>query len=146
MTTVEEERESTDDEGWGEDGDEGRVLLSDPFDRDVLPVPKGASPALLRSLLSPRRLVGVLALAAVLLLLQQAAVQAGPLLVAYAIDRAVPALRDGAHGPLIAVGTVYLGCALASGALQYAFIRVSARTARTCCWICAAGSSATPRR
>ncbi|MEU5922454.1 ABC transporter ATP-binding protein [Streptomyces antimycoticus] len=125
MTTVEEERESTDDEGWGEDGDEGRASSSDPFDRDVLPVPKGASPALLRSLLSPRR--RRVWLAAVLLLLQQAAVQAGPLLVAYAIDRAVPALRDGAHGPLIAVGTVYLGCALASGALQYAFIRVSAR-------------------
>ncbi|MFD8457211.1 ABC transporter ATP-binding protein [Streptomyces antimycoticus] len=125
MTTVEEERESTDDEGWGEDGDEGRAPSSDPFDRDVLPVPKGASPALLRSLLSPRR--RRVWLAAVLLLLQQAAVQAGPLLVAYAIDRAVPALRDGAHGPLIAVGTVYLGCALASGALQYAFIRASAR-------------------
>ncbi|MFE5119158.1 ABC transporter ATP-binding protein [Streptomyces sp. NPDC056669] len=125
MTTVEEERESTDDEGWGEDGEEGRALSSDPFDRDVLPVPKGASPALLRSLLSPRR--RRVWLAAVLLLLQQAAVQAGPLLVAYAIDHAVPALRGGAHGPLIAVGAVYLGCALASGALQYVFIRVSAR-------------------
>ncbi|MER8154495.1 ABC transporter ATP-binding protein [Streptomyces sp. NPDC094472] len=125
MTTVEEERESTDDGGWGEDGDEGRALSSDPFDRDVLPVPKGASLALLRSLLSPRR--RRVWLAAVLLLLQQAAVQAGPLLVAYAIDHAVPALRDGAHGPLIAVGAVYLGCALASGTLQYAFIRFSAR-------------------
>ncbi|GAA1667918.1 ABC transporter ATP-binding protein [Streptomyces yatensis] len=125
MTTVEEERESTDDEGWGEDSDKGRATSSDPFDRDVLPVPKGASLALLRSLLSPRR--RRVWLAAVLLLLQQAAVQAGPLLVAYAIDHAVPALRDGAHGPLIAVGAVYLGCALASGALQYAFIRFSAR-------------------
>ncbi|AQW53552.1 ABC transporter ATP-binding protein [Streptomyces violaceusniger] len=125
MTTVEEERESTDDGGRGEDRDEGRAPSSDPFDRDVLPVPKGASPALLRSLLSPRR--RRVWLAAVLLLLQQAAVQAGPLLVAYAIDQAVPALRDGAHGPLIAVGAIYLGCALASGALQYAFIRFSAR-------------------
>ncbi|WP_253209070.1 ABC transporter ATP-binding protein [Streptomyces niphimycinicus] len=125
MTTVEEERESTDHEGWGEDGEKGRALSSDPFDRDVLPVPKGASLSLLRSLLSPRR--RRVWLAAVLLLLQQAAVQAGPLLVAYAIDHAVPALRDGAHGPLIAVGAVYLGCALASGALQYVFIRCSAR-------------------
>ncbi|ASQ97082.1 ABC transporter ATP-binding protein [Streptomyces sp. 11-1-2] len=125
MTTVEEERESTDDGGRGEDRDEGRAPSSGPFDRDVLPVPKGASPALLRSLLSPRR--RRVWLAAVLLLLQQAAVQAGPLLVAYAIDQAVPALRDGAHGPLIAVGAIYLGCALASGALQYAFIRFSAR-------------------
>ncbi|GAA1091665.1 ABC transporter ATP-binding protein [Streptomyces javensis] len=127
MTTVEEERESTDD--WdgrdGEDGGGGRASSDDPFDRDVLPVPKGASFALLRSLLSPRR--GRVWLAAVSLLLQQAAVQAGPLLVAYAIDRAVPAFRDGGHGPLIAVGAGYLGCALASGALQYAFIRASAR-------------------
>ncbi|MFG2582389.1 ABC transporter ATP-binding protein [Streptomyces malaysiensis] len=129
MTTVEEERESADDwessGDWNGDEDRGRGTSSDPFDRDVLPVPKGASLALLRSLLSPRsRRVWV---ATVLLLLQQAAVQAGPLLVAYAIDRGVPALRDGSHGPLIAVGAGYLGCALASGALQYAFIRASAR-------------------
>ncbi|CDR06373.1 ABC transporter ATP-binding protein [Streptomyces iranensis] len=123
MTTVEEERESADD--W-DDEDGGRAASSDDrFDRDVLPVPKGASRALLRSLLSPRR--RRVWLATVLLLLQQAAVQAGPLLVAYAIDRAVPAFRDGGHGPLIAVGAGYLGCALASGALQYAFIRASAR-------------------
>lgn len=128
MTTVEEEREGTGD--WDDrddkDGGGGRTASSDdPFDRDVLPVPKGASLALLRSLLSPRR--RRVWLATVLLLLQQAAVQAGPLLVAYAIDRAVPAFRDGGHGPLIAVGAGYLGCALASGALQYAFIRASAR-------------------
>ncbi|GHJ31525.1 ABC transporter [Streptomyces hygroscopicus subsp. sporocinereus] len=132
MTTAEEERKRTDGgdgdgwdrDDWDADGDGGRSS-SDPFDRDVLPVPKGASLALLRSLLSPRR--RRVWLAAVLLLLQQAAVQAGPLLVAYAIDRAVPALRDGDHGPLIAVGAGYLGCALASGALQYAFVRSSAR-------------------
>lgn len=62
-----------------------------------------------------------------LLLLQQAAVQAGPLLVAYAIDSAVPAFRRADHGPLIAVGVGYLLCALVSGALQYAFIGASAR-------------------
>ncbi|MEU4891671.1 ABC transporter ATP-binding protein [Streptomyces sp. NPDC044780] len=124
MTTVEEERDHTDDD-WDGAGDEGRAPSDDPFDRDVLPVPKGASLALLRSLLSPRR--RRVWLAAVLLLLQQAALQAGPLLVAYAIDRAVPALRDGDHGPLIAVGAGYLGCACASGALQYGFIRSSAR-------------------
>ncbi|MFH8365471.1 ABC transporter ATP-binding protein [Streptomyces sp. NPDC018031] len=92
------------------------------FDHDVLPAPEGASRDLLRSLLAPRH--GRVWLAAVLLLLQQAAVQAGPLLVAYAIDSAVPALRRDDNGPLIAVGVVYLGCAAASGALQYTFIRV----------------------
>ncbi|MGW7258193.1 ABC transporter ATP-binding protein [Streptomyces sp. NPDC054834] len=98
----------------------------DPFDRDVLPTPPGATAALLRSLLAPMR--ARVAGTTLLLLLQQAAVQAGPLLVAYALDRAVPALRDhGDHGPLIAVGAGYLLCALVSGVLQFAFIEASAR-------------------
>ncbi|MGW2558074.1 ABC transporter ATP-binding protein [Streptomyces sp. NPDC001514] len=98
---------------------------SDPFDRDALPAPDGATGALLRSLLAPRRARVVLA--ALLLLLQQAAAQAGPLLVAYAIDSGVPALRRGDHGPLVAVGAGYAASAVASGAFQYAFIRAAAR-------------------
>ncbi|MFI1166847.1 ABC transporter ATP-binding protein [Streptomyces sp. NPDC020801] len=97
----------------------------DPFDRDVLPTPPGATGALLRSLLAPLR--ARVAGTTLLLLLQQAAVQAGPLLVAYAIDTAVPAFRDHDRGPLIAVAVGYLLCALASGALQWAFIVASAR-------------------
>ncbi|WP_425245622.1 ABC transporter ATP-binding protein [Streptomyces sp. NEAU-NA10] len=97
----------------------------DPFDRDVLPTPPGATAALLRSLLAPMR--ARVALTTLLLLLQQAAVQAGPLLVAYAIDRAVPAFRADDHGPLVAVAVGYLLCALASGGLQYAFLIASAR-------------------
>ncbi|MET9549750.1 ABC transporter ATP-binding protein [Streptomyces sp. NPDC006627] len=97
----------------------------DPFDKDDLPAPPGATRALLRSLLSPLR--GRVVLAAVLLLVQQAVVQAGPLLVAYAIDRGVPAVRADDYGPLIAVAVGYLLCAGASGALQYAFIVASAR-------------------
>ncbi|MGV9278823.1 ABC transporter ATP-binding protein [Streptomyces griseosporeus] len=97
----------------------------DPFDRDVLPTPPGATAALLRSLLAPMR--ARVAVTTLLLLLQQAAVQAGPLLVAYAIDRAVPAFRRDDHGPLIAVAVGYLLSAAASGALQYAFITASAR-------------------
>lgn len=101
---------------------------TDPFDKDLLPTPKGASAALLRSLLRPRsRRVTVTVL---LLLLQQAAVQAGPLLVAYAIDHAVPALRAHDHGPLIAVGAGYLLCALAAGGLQSAFTRCCARVSQ----------------
>ncbi|MFE4666619.1 ABC transporter ATP-binding protein [Streptomyces sp. NPDC056716] len=97
----------------------------DAFDRDVLPSPPGATGRLLRSLLAPMK--ARVALTAVVLLLGQAAVQAGPLLVAYAIDRAVPALReDGDNGPLIAVGVGYLLCALASGLLQSAFITSAA--------------------
>ncbi|MEU9456365.1 ABC transporter ATP-binding protein [Streptomyces sp. NPDC048277] len=97
----------------------------DPFDRDVLPTPPGATATLLRSLLAPMK--ARVALTTFLLLLQQAAVQAGPLLVAYAIDRAVPAFRHHDHGPLIAVAVGYGGCALLSGGLQYAFIEASAR-------------------
>ncbi|WP_330348340.1 ABC transporter ATP-binding protein [Streptomyces sp. NBC_00582] len=97
----------------------------DPFDKDVLPTPPGATGTLLRSLLAPMK--ARVTLTTLLLLLQQAAVQAGPLLVAYAIDRAVPAFRDGDHGPLVAVAVGYLVCALASGALQYAFLIAAAR-------------------
>ncbi|MCW8379352.1 ABC transporter ATP-binding protein [Streptomyces justiciae] len=97
----------------------------DPFDRDVLPTPPRATSTLLRSLLAPMK--ARVALTSFLLLLQQAAVQAGPLLVAYAIDSAVPAFREDRHGPLMAVGAAYLLCSVASGALQYAFIRASAR-------------------
>ncbi|MCM2578103.1 ABC transporter ATP-binding protein/permease [Streptomyces sp. MTZ3.1] len=99
-----------------------------PADQDTLPAPPGASRALLGSLLSPRR--GRVLVAAVLLLLQQGAVQAGPLLVAFAIDRAVPALRSGVYGPLAAVAAGYALCALASGGLQYAFVRSSARVSQ----------------
>ncbi|MFG3253148.1 ABC transporter ATP-binding protein [Streptomyces sp. NPDC048172] len=104
----------------------------DAFEKDVLPTPKGASRRLLGSLLRPhrRRVTG----AAALLLVQQAAVQAGPLLVAYAIDSALPALRAGGeggagrdYGPLIAVAVGYLVCAVASGWFQHAFIIAAAR-------------------
>jgi ATP-binding cassette subfamily B protein len=98
---------------------------TDPFDRDALPTPVDATGGLLRSLLAPMRARVVVT--TVLLLLQQAAVQTGPLLVAYAIDRGVPAAARHDYGPLIAVGCGYVFCALASGGLQYAFIIASAR-------------------
>lgn len=58
---------------------------ADPFDRDDLPAPRGATGALLGSLLRTHR--SRLVIAALILLLREAALQAGPLLVAYAIDR-----------------------------------------------------------
>ncbi|MFF6804205.1 ATP-binding cassette domain-containing protein [Streptomyces sp. NPDC012616] len=114
----------------GDDGprDARPRTAQDPFDKDVLPTAPGATGALLRSLLAPMR--ARVALTTLLLLLQQAAVQAGPLLVAYAIDRAVPALRADDHGPLVAVGVGYLLCAVASGGLQYAFLLASARVSQ----------------
>ncbi|MBK0374279.1 ABC transporter ATP-binding protein [Streptomyces sp. RB110-1] len=97
----------------------------DPFDRDELPAPPGATLALLFSLLAPMR--GRIAVTALLMVVQQAAMQAGPLLVAYAIDRGVPAFRDHDYGPLIAVAVGYALCSVGAGALQYAFIRAAAR-------------------
>ncbi|MFJ3235396.1 ABC transporter ATP-binding protein [Streptomyces sp. NPDC086787] len=107
---------------------EDPAAATDPFDRDVLPTAPGATAALLRSLLAPMK--ARVAFTTLLLLLQQAAVQAGPLLVAYTIDRAVPALRDHDRGPLIAVGVAYGIAALASGTLQFAFIATSARVSQ----------------
>ncbi|MFE4330045.1 ABC transporter ATP-binding protein [Streptomyces sp. NPDC056831] len=97
----------------------------DQFDRDDLPTPRGATRTLLMSLLRPHR--GRVMVSALLLLIQQAAVQAGPLLVAYAIDSGVPAFRDKDYGPLIAVAVGYALCSSAAGLMQYAFIRASAR-------------------
>ncbi|WP_326738849.1 ABC transporter ATP-binding protein [Streptomyces sp. NBC_01022] len=106
-------------------GDAPAERPGDPFDRDDLPTPRGATRALLVSLLRPMR--GRVVVAALFLLIQQAAVQAGPLLVAYAIDSGVPAFRDEDYGPLIAVALGYALCSAGAGAMQYAFIRASAR-------------------
>ncbi|MFJ5233606.1 ABC transporter ATP-binding protein [Kitasatospora sp. NPDC088391] len=104
--------------------DEDDLLPPAADDQDI-PVPPGAPRALLGSLLAPhRRRIAVAVLA---VLVQQAALQAGPLLVAFAIDRGVPALREHDSGPLIAVTAAYLGCALVATLLQRAFIRLAAR-------------------
>jgi ATP-binding cassette subfamily B protein len=107
------------------EGSESAKSAGDGFDRDDLPTPAGATGALLRSLLRPYRARVVVA--ALLLVVQQAALQAGPLLVAYAIDSAVPAFRDERYGPLIAVAVGYALCSAAGGGTQYTFIRVSSR-------------------
>ncbi|MEU1630550.1 ABC transporter ATP-binding protein [Streptomyces sp. NPDC020096] len=122
MTTLADRPVNGSDEP-GADPPEPGQRESDPYDRDVLPTPKGASRALLRELVRPYRARAWLA--AVVLVVQQAAVQAGPLIVAYAIDRAIPALRGHDKGPLIATAVGYIGCALLAGVLQRAFIRVS---------------------
>ncbi|MGW4892688.1 ABC transporter ATP-binding protein [Kitasatospora sp. NPDC004240] len=96
-----------------------------PADEEDIPVPPGAPRALLRELLGPHR--RRIAVAMTVILVQQAALQSGPLLVAVAIDRGIPALRDSDAGPLIAVITAYLSFAVLSTVLQWAFIKISAR-------------------
>ncbi|HEY1572942.1 MAG TPA: ABC transporter ATP-binding protein [Pseudonocardiaceae bacterium] len=63
--------------------------------------------------------------AVVVVLLQQAAALAGPVLVAVAIDRAIPALRRHDAVPLVAVVVAYGCCMVAAGLLQKLFIRLS---------------------
>ncbi|MDT0347593.1 ABC transporter ATP-binding protein [Streptomyces litchfieldiae] len=93
--------------------------------KDALPAPPGASRALLGSLLRPhRRRVVVTCL---VLILQRGISQVSPLLVAYTIDRAVPALRENDRGPILAVCLGYLLVVAGSGALQYGYVRLSAR-------------------
>ncbi len=98
---------------------------ADVFDDDTLPAPPGAARALLVDLTRPHR--ARIRVTALMLILQQTAAQAGPLIVGLAIDHAIPALARGASGPLIAVAVAYLGCALLGGLLQWTFIRASAR-------------------
>ncbi|MCQ4080474.1 ABC transporter ATP-binding protein/permease [Streptomyces sp. RB6PN25] len=103
--------------------DERGAAADDPYDRDLLPSPRGASRALLRELAGPHR--ARVWFAAVVLVIQQAAVQAGPLIVAMAIDRAIPALGRHDSGPLFAVAGGYVGAAIVAGVLQRTFIRVA---------------------
>ncbi|MFF5422943.1 MULTISPECIES: ABC transporter ATP-binding protein [unclassified Streptomyces] len=121
-TTLAQAAEEERPDGSGPAGAPGP---GDPFDRDDLPAPRGATGALLRSLLAAHR--ARVAWAVLVLLLKEGAVQAGPLLVAYAIDRGVPALRAGDHGPVVAVAAGCLLCAGLGGLLQYVFVRGAAR-------------------
>jgi len=95
-----------------------------PPEGEDIPVPPGAPRALLRSLMAPHRTRIIIAM--VMISVQQAALQVGPLLVSVAIDRAIPALHDHDDaGPLIALTSAYLGCAALATLLQRAFIRIS---------------------
>ncbi|WP_225978231.1 ABC transporter ATP-binding protein [Gandjariella thermophila] len=80
---------------------------------------------LLGSLLRPRLGASLLALAIVIA--ENAAQLAGPLLIAAAIDRGVPAAVAGRPGALAWCVAGYAGVGLASAALRHAFLRVSGR-------------------
>ncbi|MFD0570183.1 ABC transporter ATP-binding protein [Kitasatospora gansuensis] len=98
--------------------------LPNPAEDEDIPVPAGPR-RLLGELLGPHRRRIVVAM--LVILVQQAALQSGPLLVAVAMDRGIPALREHDAGPLVAVVAAYLGFAALSTVLQRAFIRLSGR-------------------
>jgi ATP-binding cassette subfamily B protein len=114
-----------------------------PADGEDIPVPPGAPRALLRSLMGPHRTRIVIAM--VMISVQQAALQIGPLLVSIAIDRAIPALQRHDAGPLIALTAGYLGCAALATLLQRAFIRLSGVITATPSCSAWTSTSATPR-
>jgi ATP-binding cassette subfamily B protein len=86
---------------------------------------RSRSRLLLGSLLRPHR--RTIAAAVALLLLQNAAGMAGPYLVMLGIDRAVPPLRDGHAGPLVAVAVAFLTATVAEYAGRRGFLTLSAR-------------------
>ena len=72
-----------------------------------------------------------LALSGLLVLLRNAAVLAGPLMVKIGIDTAIPALRRGDNGPLIAVVAVFVGAAVVQGICDYLSLSIVGRLGQT---------------
>ena len=81
--------------------------------------------ALLGSLIRPVRLRFWLTLATVIL--SQLARVSGPVLIAFGIDRALPALRDGDNVPLMLTGVAYLAAAVTTAALTALYVTSTAK-------------------
>lgn len=81
--------------------------------------------ALLGSLIRPVRLRFWLTLATVVL--SQAARVAGPALIAFGIDHALPALRAGDNVPLVITGVAYLVAAVAASVLTALYVTSTAK-------------------
>ena len=81
--------------------------------------------ALLRSLLRPNR--GRFILTIILVVFSQAARVAGPAIIAYGIDHALPALRGGDSVPLLLSGGAYLLAAVLTAALTAGYVRSTAQ-------------------
>ncbi len=83
---------------------------------------------LLGSLIRPYRRLALLA--GVIVVISELAFLVGPLIVAYGIDTAVPALARGDGGPLTFTAVAYLGAGVVNAAAKAVFIRLSARMAQ----------------
>jgi ATP-binding cassette subfamily B protein len=118
---VPQEPTGTDWRGIGDDG-------STAPDGDAQPGGirlAGGSRKLVRELARPHR--RRLLLAALVIGLDQAVSVAGPLLIAYGIDTAVPALMAGDRRPLLLAVGLYLFTAAASALTRLVFVRMSGR-------------------
>ena len=85
--------------------------------------------ALLGSLIRPVRRRFWLTIAAVVL--SQATRVLGPVLIAFGIDGALPALRAGDNFPLVLTGAAYLAAALATAGLTALYVTSTARLSQT---------------
>ena len=83
---------------------------------------------LLRSLVAPYRRLALLAVAIVVI--SEGAFLVGPLIVAYGIDTAVPALVRGDGGPLTWTALAYLGAGVINSLAKAVFVRLSARVSQ----------------
>ncbi|MCG7444277.1 ABC transporter ATP-binding protein [Dermabacter vaginalis] len=79
--------------------------------------------ALLRDLLAPEK--ASIALVAVMVVLAQAAVVAGPAILAWGIDHGLPALIEGDALPALGAAGLHAACAIVAAALTFVFTRQS---------------------
>lgn len=100
---------------------EDNAFLSKSDSRTV----RRRSVALLGSLIRPVRLRFWLTLATVIL--SQLARVSGPVLIAFGIDHALPALRDGDNVPLMLTGVAYLAAAVTTAALTALYVTSTAK-------------------
>ncbi|WP_402465510.1 ABC transporter ATP-binding protein [Isoptericola aurantiacus] len=99
------------------------------LDQDASRAVRSRSLRLLGQLLRPRG--RMLAWAGLLVVVSTLGQVAGPLLVQAAIDTALPALRDGDPGRLVAVGGAYVLAAVLGGICAGAYVRAAARVAQS---------------
>ena len=79
--------------------------------------------SLLSELISPVK--GQFALMAVMVIVAQLAVVAGPAIIAWGIDNGIPALMEGNSIPAIQAAALHIACAIIGGILTYGYVRQS---------------------
>jgi ATP-binding cassette, subfamily B, bacterial len=100
---------------------EDNTLLSKADSKTV----RRRSLALLASLIRPVRLRFWLTI--VMVVVSQLTRVAGPALIAFGIDHALPALQSGDNGPLILVGVLYIAAAVATAGMTALYVTSTAR-------------------
>lgn len=100
---------------------EDNTLLSKADSKSV----RRRSLALLASLIRPVRLRFWLTI--VMVVVSQLTRVAGPALIAFGIDHALPALQSGDNGPLVLVGVLYIAAAVATAGMTALYVTSTAR-------------------